>query len=443
MSVPRFGKRMNNKEISPLEVTLADFEHPQGSDLLGRTRPFLNWQQARRACHAWPYGRTLESAPRTTAQVRYDDGASGHGINFASQDYLSLSTHPAVIAAAHRAVSDFGVHSAGTPVLLGSCRMSLLLERELAEVLSMEHTVLFPSGWAAAFGAIRGLVRRYDHVLIDLHASAVLQQAAETATPNVIRYAHLEIEALTRRLAEIRAKDKRNAILVITESTFTIDGDSPRLAALQERCNVYQAALLVDVSHDLGATGPSGTGQLGVQNVLGAVDLVIGSLAKSFASNGGFLATRAREVKEYVKCHSGAHAESTALSPLQAAVILEAVRIARGREGEGLRARLEAAIITLRDELAAMDLDVRGHPSASATIAIGAEAVARQASWLAFQRGCFVNLLEHPVVGLGEAVFQMHCQAAHTPLQIFEAADLVTSAIREADSNVRSGRSAG
>src|SRR5262249_25642590 len=156
------------------------------------------------------------------------------------------------------ALQEFGPHSASSPMLQGNTTLSLLLENALADLLRMEQVVLFSTGWGAGFGTITALIRPADHVILDHLAHACLQQGAQAATQNVRRHPHLDIEAVRRHLQEIRAGDTRNGILVVTEGLFSMDSDSPDLQTLQDLCHEYEATLLVDVAHDLGAIGPGG-----------------------------------------------------------------------------------------------------------------------------------------------------------------------------------------
>src|SRR5690606_34062426 len=97
--------------------------------------------------------------PQARCEARSDTGARFSGINFASQDYLSLSSHPAIKAAAIAAIGEYGVHSAGSAALLGNTANSLLLEQGLSEFLGGRQIVLYPTGWAAGYGSVQGFVR--------------------------------------------------------------------------------------------------------------------------------------------------------------------------------------------------------------------------------------------------------------------------------------------
>ena len=304
-----------------LRGSVAQFAQPRGANLMRRTEPLDAWCRLRAAHGLWQYARALEGAPSPESNVHEEGalpGASTRGVNFASQDYLSLASHPAGHAAPRAALAEAGPHSAGSAVLLGNSRLSLRLEEALAELLQLEHLTLFPTGWGAAFGVITALVNARDYVLVDQLAHASLRQGANAATRNVALHRHLDTGHVRELLAAIRARDTENGILVVTEGLFSMDADCPDLPLMQHLCREYNATLLVDVAHDLGALGPNGTGSLGQQAMLGKVDLVMGAFSKTFASNGGFVASASRAVKRQLQLFAGPHLFSNALSPMQA-----------------------------------------------------------------------------------------------------------------------------
>ena len=116
-----------------LRSSMRDFRVPTGANLLSRCEEFFVWEDARRKSGTWPFSRSTESGPAANCAVRDDAGNLCEGVNFASQDYLSLSSHPAVEDAARRAIGEFGVHSAGSPVLVGNTASSVALERQIAD----------------------------------------------------------------------------------------------------------------------------------------------------------------------------------------------------------------------------------------------------------------------------------------------------------------------
>jgi len=419
--------------------TAAQFAQPRGADLLRRTEPVEAWHRARSADGLWQYARSLDGAPHPIASIRDESGNGARGINFASQDYLSLASHPQVADAAARALREAGPHSAGSAVLLGNTRTSLALEEAIAGLVATEHVALFPTGWGAAFGAITALVQAQDHIVIDQFAHASLRQGASAATPNVSINRHLDVGHVRELLGAIRARDTDHGIMVVTEGLFSMDSDTPDLAALQALCHEYGATLLVDVAHDLGAMGPGGGGCIAQQGMLGRIDLVMGAFSKSFASNGGFVATASRSVKRHLQLYAGPHMFSNALSPVQSAVILECIQIIRSDEGDALRADLMRNVDGLRAHLAAEGLHCMGIPSAIVPVLIGSEKVSRLTGKLLFEQSVFVNQVEFPGVPVGASRLRLQLMSNHNMQQIKRAAPIIGQTVARARDAIAAG----
>lgn len=207
--------------LAALQGSLRDFLAPKGPDLVGRSKVFFDWQDVRRTHGLWPYARSTSTAPLAHATAWSDDGTDCiQGINFASQDYLSLSSHPQIKQAAVDAIQAFGAHSAGSAALLGNTANSIRLERELSAFLNGRQVVLYATGWQAGYASVQGFVRPHDHVVIDVLAHSCLQEGARASTPNIHLVSHLNTEAVARKLKNIRAQDAAAGILVVTESLF-------------------------------------------------------------------------------------------------------------------------------------------------------------------------------------------------------------------------------
>lgn len=421
-------------EIAPdsLSKSIGHFSRPSGKNLLKRTEKFFTWQDQRVKSGLYPYFRSLDTSPQPCCTISDSRGISSYGINFASQDYLSLASHPSTIETVVEAVKIYGAHSAGSPFLLGNTSASLKLENMLMSLLQMEHIVLFPTGWAAGFGVVKGLIRRNDYVVMDEATHACLQEGVYSSTQNVVRYKHINTDDVRNHLAEIRSQDVSNAILVITEGLFSMDSDTPDLTMLQDICNEFEATLLVDVAHDLGALGKGGTGFLGIQEMLGKVDIVMGSFSKSFASNGGFVATHSHAVKQFIKHYAGSYAFSNALSPIQASIVSNCIEIIQSPEGEDLRKKLMDNILALRKAFEAKSIQCMGIPSPIVPVPTGNEKVARIASRIIFERNVFANLVEFPAVPAENARFRMQVMANHSPELAETAANVISDSINQA-----------
>ena len=412
-----------------LTGSMRDFRDLRGKDLIARVGNFYEWQRLRRNQGLWPYSKATEQAPLAVTAARDDSGLRFSGLNFATQDYLGLSSDPEIKEVAKAVVDEYGVHSAGSSALAGNTKYSLRLEQTISEFLNLEHTVLYPTGWAAGYGVIKGLVRPNDHVVLDGLAHACLQEGAYSSTSNVHLHGHLNVDSVRRHLKRIRAKDAENGIMVVTESLFSMDSDSPDLRTMQELCREYDATLMVDVAHDLGAMGQSGRGFIGMQGMTGQIDIVMGSFSKTFASNGGFVACNSPAVKQYLKFYGCSATFSNALSPVQAATVTKAFEIVKSEKGEQLRWKLLKRVVQMRDALTAVGLSVIGDPSAIVPVLVGDEALARMVSRRLPELEVIANLVEYPAVAKGNARFRLQMMPTHTEENVMELAARLRAAV--------------
>lgn len=428
--------------VDPVEAltgSMRDFRKLRGANIMARVEQFYRWQDLRRSCGLWPYSKSTEEAPLAVCMAKDDKGSSYRGLNFASQDYLGLSSDPEIKEVAKAVVEEYGVHSAGSSALAGNTKYSLKLEETISEFLHLDHTVLYPTGWAAGYGVIKALVGPADHIVMDSLSHACLQEGANSATKNVYLHHHLRLEDVESHLRRIRAKDAENSILVVTEGLFSMDSDTPDLAALQEICHELDATLLVDVAHDLGAIGGSGRGSIGVQNMLGKIDIVMGSFSKTFASNGGFVSCNSPAVKQYLKFYGCSATFSNALSPVQAATVTKAFEIVQSNKGHELRWTMMQHVHQLRNALRDAGLKVLGEPSPIVPVVIGNEALARRVSRRLPELGVVANLVEFPAVAKGNARFRFQVMPTHTSEHVSDLTKRLRSAVDAAQSESLSG----
>jgi glycine C-acetyltransferase len=405
-------------------------------DMLDRLLPFSNWSEARYLQGVEPY--FISSDGPILAEYKGHDryGQSVEGVNLACQDYLALANHPRIKQAAVEAVDRFGVHSAGCAGFMGNSSASLDLEKRLAGFIGMRDCSVFPSGYAARHELIRTLVRQQDHVLIDRDTQASLMTSARSATLNVHPFSHLSVTELEQRLKRIRAARPGAGLLVITEALFSMDSDSPDLAAYARLARMHEARLLVSVSHDLGCMGPNGRGTLEVQGMLGKVDVVVGSFSKTFASNGGFVATNhpaLRSALRYTSLQSG----SNAISPVQSSVVLKALEVVDSAEGDELRSRLLENSRRLRGGLHRAGFEVMGVVSPIVPILLGDSRRSRLIAGHAMSSGGLVQLVEFPS-WTGEACrLRLQLMASHTSEQIARFTGILSAAANKAETHLK------
>lgn len=416
-----------------LALGLFDFRDPKGANISERCVPLGEWVDESSNAGLFQFLRHHEAAPDIRSSVVAWGGQRYEGLNFASQDYLGLSRHPVVVEAAAQACLAFGTHSAGSEPMGGGLAAAKELERSLAEFVEHDHVVLFPTGWAAGYGAIKALIRPYDYVVLDALAHDCLQHGANASTKNVSLFAHNDLQSLRKRLDRTRRLDPDSAILVITESLFSMDSDHADLRELTLICKEFGATTLVDVAHDLGALGPQGKGVLAESGVLSDVDFLVGSFSKTFACIGGFFASHSKAATYYVRGFSGSYTFSNYLIPPQVAAIHTALRIIRQPLlGEELRTRTHRNAQLLRDELANAGFQVLGRTSPLVLPLIGEERIARRAHRSCLEGGLILNNIEFPACRRGAARFRLQLTPNHTSLDVSTAVEILARSIHTA-----------
>ncbi|MBS0358936.1 MAG: pyridoxal phosphate-dependent aminotransferase family protein [Proteobacteria bacterium] len=400
--------------VKALQGDMTLFRNLKGLDLLKRVKPYHEWRRAINDAGLWLFDKTSTTAPKNSCEAIDYAGNKLKGINFASQDYLGLSSHPKIVELGKKTIEEYGVHSAGSAVLFGNTKFSTQLEQTISKFLGYNYTVLYPTGWGAGFGVVTGLIRPSDHVVMDRLSHACLQTGAKAATNKRHYFSHLDNQEVEKILKKIRTEDKKNAILVVTESLFSMDSDSPNLEVLQKICKSHSAFLLVDMAHDLGCIGEKGLGNPEIQEMIEKIDIVMGSFSKTFASNGGFVCTDSKAVLEYLSFFSNPRTFSNALSPAQAACVNEAFLIVQSPEGKKLRKDLLERSLYLREKLSNYGLKCIGSPSAIIPVVIGDEGLTRILTRLLADHGIITNIVEYPGVAKGAARLRIQIMAGHT-----------------------------
>ena len=267
-----------------------------------------------------------------------DPAGAGQLVDLASNDYLGLSRHPDVLAAASEAMASDGVGAGGSRLITGTRPRHLELEAALATWLNRDRVLLFPSGFQANIAALTALSDRHTTVLVDRLIHHSLLAGIRTSGARLQRFAHNDLEDLGQRLQ--RLKDARTPPLVVTESLFSMEGTSPDLQGMADICARHGAQLLVDEAHGLGVLGPGGSGLChGLQQ---PVALVCGTFGKAFGSGGAFLAGDHTTMERLLQT-SGAFRYTTALAPPLVAGAQAALRLIQAHPnwGSELRQRSE------------------------------------------------------------------------------------------------------
>jgi 8-amino-7-oxononanoate synthase len=314
-------------------------------------------------------------------------------ISFASNDYLGLTAHPAVIAAAHEALDRWGTGAGSARLVVGSRPVHHELEEELAAWRGTERAVLFSSGFAANLGVLSTMAGRGVRVLSDELNHASIIDGIRLSRSRVEIYPHKDLEHLAKLLAE-----GDEPTVVVTDTVFSMDGDVADLAELLPLCASHGALLVLDEAHAvLGPELPASD----------AVVLRVGTLSKSLGSLGGFVAGP-RPFCELLENRARGYIFTTGSTPADSAAALAALRVVRSEEGAGLRARLRGLV----DALAP------GHASPIVPVVIGDEEAALRAAAALLEKGLWVPAIRPPTVAVGTSRLRIALSAAHTDEQV-------------------------
>jgi 8-amino-7-oxononanoate synthase len=331
----------------------------------------------------------VEAAGRWRRVVDLDEGL----VNFASNDYLGLSRHPSVLAAAREALDRWGAGAGAARLVAGSRPVHGDLEAALAAWKREPAALLFPTGYAANLGVLATFGGPGVRVVSDERNHASIVDGCRLARAEVCVYRHLDADQVGDLLRSAPGR-----AVVVTDTVFSMDGDVAPVAELAERCAAHGALLVLDEAHAV----------LGPDPDLDGVDhLRVGTLSKYLGALGGFVAGPRRFVDLLVN-RARTFIFTTASSPADAAAGLAAVGVLRSDEGGGLIRRLRANV----------DLVAPGHPSPIVPVVLGDEVVALAASASLREHGLLVPAIRPPTVAPGSSRLRISVSADHTRAQL-------------------------
>jgi 8-amino-7-oxononanoate synthase len=329
-------------------------------------------------------------------------------VSFASNDYLGLSAHPAVVAAGIEALRRWGAGAGASRLVTGSRPVHTALERALAQWKETDAAICFPTGFAANLGALSVLGGPEVRVLSDELNHASIIDGCRLSRSQLSIYRHCDVA----HLAALLEMDPATPTIVVTDTVFSMDGDVAPVHEIAALCRRHGALLLVDEAHAV--LGPHLPRHLTHDPGLTLVRM--GTLSKTLGSLGGFLAG-SRDVIDLMVNLARPYIFTTALTPADAAAALAALGVLRSPEGDALVARLA-------DLVARVDVPRRrgeaGGAGASPIIPVilGSEERAIKASASLLAEGLWVPAIRPPTVPVGTSRLRVTLSAAHTDQQV-------------------------
>ena len=345
-------------------------------------------------------------------------------ISFSSNDYLGLTHHPRLRAAALAAVESFGAGSGAVRTIAGTMSLHEELESTLARFKHTEAVLTFPSGFGANTGVIPAITGEADLIVSDsLNHASIIDGMRLSKAPRVI-YPHADVAALRAALAEARRAGRADGagahrlILVVTDGVFSMDGDIAPLPAIVAAAEEFGAAVMVDDAHASGVLGAAGRGPVDHFGLHGRVAIQVGTLSKAVGVLGGYVAG-SQDLHDLLVQRARPILFSTSAPPAVAAACLEAIHVLE--DEPELHERLWANTRRFKAELKRLGFDTGVSETPITPVMTGDSALAARLSGRLFEEGVFAQPIVFPTVALDKARIRTIVTAAHTDAHLDRA----------------------
>ena len=335
---------------------------------------------------------------------------------FSSNNYLGFTFHPKVREAAARAVQKYGSGSTGARLTTGGVFGASVLEQELAAFKHAEAALLFNTGYMTNVGVLYGLAKPGDIIFSDALNHASIIDGCRISKAKIIVYQHNDMQDLEQKLKEHPAPHEDCVRFIVTDGVFSMDGDICNLPELVRLKEAHHCLLLVDDAHAVGVIGAAGAGTASHYHLEGCVDLQVGTLSKSLASVGGYVAAD-EAIITYLQNKSRPFIFSTFLSPGDIAAAQTALAILR-QEGPAYLQRLRSNTAYVRESLTAAGLPVIPGETPIIPLVVGDAAKAHAIDFALRERGILISAIRPPTVAPGASRLRLTVTAAHTREQL-------------------------
>ena len=328
-------------------------------------------------------------------------------LSFASNDYLGLANHPALIAAFQLAAVEAGVGGGASHLITGHHQFHHQAEQSLADFIGLPAALLFSTGYVANMGIIAALMGRDDAIFADKLNHASLNDAALLSRATLHRYAHQNLAQLEKLLKQSTAKRK----LVVVDAVFSMDGDFAPVPELLVLCEQYDAYLLLDDAHGFGVLGKQGRGILDYFNVHSSRIIYMATLGKAAGVAGAFVGADATII-DYLIQSAKTYIYTTASPPALAAALVKSVEVMR-TDAERHK-HLQSLIHLFKSELKLKKWQLMPSITAIQPVLVGSNQEALNLSQFLLARGILVPAIRPPTVPKDTARLRVSISAAHS-----------------------------
>ena len=337
-------------------------------------------------------------------------------LNFCANNYLGLSSHPRVLAAAQKTLETHGFGMSSVRFICGTQDIHKELEAKLAEFLHCEDTILYAAAFDANGGVFEPLLTAADAIISDSLNHASIIDGVRLCKAQRYRYANNDMADLE---VQLKAAEDARFKIIVTDGVFSMDGYVAQLDKICDLADQYDALVMVDECHATGFIGKTGRGTVELKNVLGRVDIITGTLGKALGgAMGGFTSGR-KEIIEMLRQKSRPYLFSNSLAPAIVGASIEVLNLLG--ETTELRDQLEWNVNYFKDGMEAAGFDYKDGESAIVPIMLYDAALSQNFADRLLAEGIYVIGFFYPVVPQGQARIRVQLSAAHTQAHLDKA----------------------
>jgi glycine C-acetyltransferase len=344
-------------------------------------------------------------------------------LNFCANNYLGLANHPAILAAAHKALDDHGFGLASVRFICGTQDLHKQLEAAIARYLGMEDAILYSSCFDANGGLFETLLDENDAIVSDGLNHASIIDGIRLCKAKRYRYQHADMDDLREQL--VQAKDARTR-LIATDGVFSMDGDIAPLERIVAIAREHDALVMVDDSHATGFVGRRGRGSPEHCGVEGKIDILTSTLGKALGGGSGGFVAAGREVITMLRQRSRPYLFSNTIPPAIAGAGVAAFALLD--KSDDLRAKLRENTAYFRAGMKAAGFDVKPGEHPICAVMLYESTLAQQLSAALLELGIYVVGFFYPVVPKGQARIRVQISAAHERADLDRAIAAFTAA---------------
>jgi glycine C-acetyltransferase len=357
--------------------------------------------------------RILLSPQGPAVTVAGAEGAAAALINLCANNYLGLSAHPRLIAAAHAALDRWGFGLSSVRFICGTQDIHRALEARLARFLGQEDCILYSSCFDANGGLFEALLGEEDAVISDALNHASIIDGIRLSKARRLRYANNDMAELEQRLEE--ARDSRFR-LIATDGVFSMDGIVANLPAICELAERHDALVMVDDSHAVGFLGPQGGGTPDLYGLRHRIHILTGTLGKALGGAAGGYVAASRPIVTWLRQRSRPYLFSNSVPPVIVAASIAALDLIE--ESDGLRRQLAAGAARFRAGLERLGFRLVPGSHPIIPVLLGEARLAQEMAAHLLERGVLVTGFSYPVVPRGQARIRTQISAAHQAEQL-------------------------